>query len=84
MFYNKNSSIKIIFYSKDNSIIKEKIIKNTDLSNKILVNEEFMDGKKDYGSFYIFHDLEDVEDETIISNRCYVGYSLKIALFCSW
>lgn len=77
MFYNKNSSIKIIFCSKNNSIIKEKIINNTDLSNEILVNEEFMGGKKDYGSFYIFHDLENVEDETIISNRCYVGYSLK-------
>lgn len=77
MFFNEKSNIKIIFYSKFNLKIKEILIESKQLSHSILIDKDFMNGLEDYGTFYIFHDLNDVDSEAVISNRCYVGYSLK-------
>ncbi len=77
IFFNQNSQIKILFFTKENVKIKETIINSNNLSYEILINKEYMNGVEDYGTFYIFHNLDKIKDEAIISNRCYVGYSLN-------
>lgn len=77
MFFNQDAQIKIIFFSKQNMKIKEIILNSNNLSHEILINKEYMNGIEDYGTFFIFHNLDTVKNKTIISNRCYVGYSLN-------
>ncbi len=77
MFFNRTSNIKILFFSKQNIKIKEILVTSNDLSNEILVDSNFMNGLEDYGTFFIFHTLDKIENTIIISNRCYVGYSFK-------
>ena len=83
LFYEiKNTEVHIDFYSKENNLIKSIKIKDLKLSNKLLINNEFFGGIKDYGIFYFYHSSKDkfTNDDTI-SNRCYLGYSLNKNLF---
>ena len=77
-----NSKVKIIFYNRFGKIIKEIEIKNLNQSNnEFLVNKEFLNGLEDYGTFHIYHKLKNFPNhKTIISNRCYLGFSKKNAL----
>jgi hypothetical protein len=77
LFYNiKNSHVEIFFYSKNNNLIKKLTLNNLKLSNKLNINRELLNGLQDYGVFYIFHRLsKKTENNFILSNRCYLGYS---------
>jgi len=77
IFYKiKNSWIELHFYDKNNNLLKIEKKKNIDLSNEIKITDEFFKGLKDYGVFYVYHlSKEKIDNENIISNRCYLGYS---------
>jgi len=83
IFYKiKDSWVEIHFYSKDNELIKTKKINNLQISNEINITSEFLNDLKDYGTFYIYHfSNETINNENIISNRCYLGYSQNKSLF---
>jgi hypothetical protein len=83
IFYKvKNSWVELHFYSKNNDLIKKKKINNLGISNELVINSTFLNGLKDYGSFYIYHfTQENIETENIISNRCYLGYSQNKNLY---
>ena len=74
----KNSYVEILFFSKNNELIKRINFKSLKLSNKLIIDNKFLDGVNDYGVFYIFHRFnEDIEHKFVISNRCYSGFSYK-------
>lgn len=76
-FYKDNkSTIEIIFYNKNNKLLKKIIKKDILLSGEIIIDKNFLDGVEDYGIFYIFHRTEKVHN-SIIRNSCYLGYSLN-------
>jgi len=77
LFYNiKNSHVEIIFYSKNNNLIKKLIIDNLNFSNKLIINKELLNDLEDYGVFYIFHRFNNkIDSNIILSNRCYLGFS---------
>jgi hypothetical protein len=77
LFYNiKDSYVEIFFYSKNNDLIKKLIFDNLNFSNKLNINQELLNGVQDYGVFYIFHRLNNkTENNFILSNRCYLGFS---------
>ena len=79
LFYKvEDSHVELNFYSKNNDFIKKIIINQLNYSNKLLIDKDFLDGIEDYGVFYIFHRYDNYSgDDLIISNRCYVGFSLK-------
>ena len=74
-FYkDKSSKIEIIFFDKNNKLIKT--ITKTDIlfSDQLLIDRFFLDGIEDYGVFFIFHKSEKINN-SIIRNSCYLGYS---------
>lgn len=77
IFYKvKNSWIEFHFYDKNNNLLKIEKKENINLSNEIKITDEFFKGLKDYGVFYVYHlSKEKIDNENIISNRCYLGYS---------
>ena len=83
LFYSlKNSWVEIHFYSKENDLIKIEKISNLKISNEIIINSDYLNGLKDYGTFYIYHFTDEkFENENIISNRCYLGYSQNSNMF---
>lgn len=85
LFYKiRNSLVEIHFYSKKNKLIKIKKIDNLDLSNELEIDSKFLDNLEDYGVFYIYHfskDNENLLNNDIISNRCYLGYSKNNNLY---
>ena len=82
LFYKiEDSFVELSFYSKNNDFIKKIIINQMNYSNKLLIDKDFLDGIEDYGVFYIFHRYDNYSgDDLIISNRCYVGFSLNDCL----
>ena len=79
IFYKmKNTEVEIIFYSKDNNLIKKILVNELEYSNYLTIDKNFLDGIEDYGFFYIFHkNINDESKKFIISNRCYLGFSFK-------
>ena len=77
MFYKiKNSWVEFHFYDKNNQLLKIEKKENLNLSNELEITPDFLLGLKDYGTFYIFHFSKDkIDNENIICNRCYLGYS---------
>lgn len=77
LFYKtRTSQVEMRFYTKENIFIKKIVIENLDYSNQLIINPNLLNGLKDYGTFYIYHlTTDDISDENIISNKCYVGYS---------
>jgi hypothetical protein len=77
IFYNlKNTSVDIIFLSKNGKFIKKICLSKIDISNELKINKKFLMGKEDYGTFYIYHKTkEETKKNFLISNRCYTGYS---------
>ena len=72
----KDSNIKIIFYNKFGLSIKEITINNIKKNNELIINKKFLNNLEDYGTFHIYH-LNDkiLNEDIIISNRCYTGFS---------
>jgi len=83
LFYKvKNSYVELHFFSNDYKLLKKKKISELDLSNELLINPEFFDGLKSYGTFSIYHyTQEKLNEGNIISNRCYPAYSYNKNLF---
>ena len=58
LFFDDDSGeVEILFYDKNNNLIKTKNYSNIELSNKIIIDKSFFNGLEDYGVFYIFHRL---------------------------
>lgn len=82
LFYKiENSFVEILFYSKDNRLIKKLTLTQLNYSNELIIDRDFLSGIEDYGVFYIFHrtDAQNTNNLTI-SNRCYVGFSNEISM----
>ena len=77
LFFDDDSGeVEILFYDKNNNLIKTKNYSNIELSNKIIIDKSFFNGLEDYGVFYIFHrSLNNIT--SIIRNSCYTGYSFN-------
>ena len=81
-FKIKNSWVEIHFYNKDNNLIKIEKIYNLSISNEINITKKFLRGIEGYGTFYVYHYTnEKIDQENIIANRCYLGYSQNKNLF---
>ena len=82
LFYKiEDSYVELVFYSKDNNFIRKIIINQLNYSNELLIDKDFLNGIEDYGVFYIFHRYDSYSgDDLVISNRCYVGFSIEDSL----
>ena len=78
-FYKiKNSWVELHFYNKNNQLLKIEKIESLNLSNELEITSEYLNDIEDYGVFYIYHFSEndkDLNNGSIISNRCYLGFS---------
>ena len=85
LFYKiKNSLVELHFYSKDNNLIKIEKVDNLKLSNELEINSEYLNNLEDYGIFYIYHyskKINNLDNNDVISNRCYLGYSYNNNLY---
>ena len=77
VFYKiQGSDVEIIFFDKNGKKIKS--IKNFNINtlNEITIDNQFLDGIEDYGTFHIFHKTKNIlKEKIILSNRCYLGFS---------
>ena len=74
-FFNDNDSeAEIYFFDKKNKFIKQIKFSDLNLSNKLLIDKNFLNNIEDYGTFYIFHS-SNKNNKSIIRNSCYTGYS---------
>jgi hypothetical protein len=85
LFYKiENSWVEFHFYSKNNKLIKIRKIENLDLFNELVIDSKFFNNLEDYGVFYIYHfsmNSKIVEEDNVLVNRCYLGYSQNNNLF---
>jgi len=85
LFYKiKNSWVEFHFYSKNNELIKIEKVNDLNLSNELEISSKYLNDLEDYGTFYIYHFSEntsDLNNNDIISNRCYLGYSQNNNLY---
>ena len=79
LYYNiDNTEAEIMFYDKDNNIIKHYIMNSLNHTNTIVIDRKFMNNTEDYGVFYIFHRNNEFNiNNVIISDRSYLGFSYK-------
>ena len=81
LFYNiDKSEVKIIFYDKNNNFLKQINFDEIYHSNSLLIEKKFFDGIEDFGVFNVFHKSKS-KINSIISNRCYMGFSKNNNLF---
>lgn len=78
LFYNiEDSFVELDFYSKDNKFIKKMIVNKLNYANEFLIDKDFLNGIEGYGVFYAFQRSDSYSgDDLVISNRCYVGFSV--------
>ena len=85
LFYKiKDSWVELHFYSKKNELIKIEKVNDLNLSNELEITAKYLNNLEDYGTFYIFHlskKTDDLSNQEIISNRCYLGYSQNNNLY---
>ena len=78
IFYDINDSeVEIFFYDFKNILIKKININKLDYSNKLVIDSVFLKNLESYGKFNIFHKTNKLSDKKIISNKCYLGFSLN-------
>ena len=78
----KNTEVQFNFYTKKNKFIKSIKLGNLSLTNKIIIDKNFLDGIEDFGTFNVYHLSNDSKlRNEIIQNRCYVGFSFKENLY---
>lgn len=75
-FKDDSSEVEILFFSKYGELIKKLKITNLNLTNKLLINNSFLNGVQDYGTFFIYH-KSNRDIGSSIRNSCYTGYSFK-------
>ena len=67
-----------MFYSNNNQFIKKITVHKLNYSNKLLIDKDLLNGIEGYGVFYIFHRCDSLSvDDLVISNRCYIGFSMN-------
>ncbi len=76
----EDSFVVIKFYTKNAKFLKEIKIEKLFNYNEIIIDKDFFDGLEDYGTFYIFHHTKNLSQNSLVSNRCYVGYSVQNGL----
>ena len=85
LFYKiKDSWVELHFYSKKIELIKIEKVNDLNLSNELEITAKYLNNLEDYGTFYIFHlskKTDDLSNQEIISNRCYLGYSQNNNLY---
>ena len=80
-FKIENSFVELVFYTKDNELIKKIILTKLNYSNVLIIDKDFLKGIEGYGVFYIFHRSDNhITNDLAISNRCYVGFSIDDSL----
>ena len=80
-FYQiKNSEVEIIFYTNKGKKIKIINLKKIRTANILKIDKKLLNGLESYGTFNIFHKINNIKKNIIISNRCYVGYSKNNSL----
>ena len=83
-FKVKNSWVELHFFSKNNKLIKIQKINDLNLSNELEINSKYLNDLEDYGTFFIYHfseNMDNLNDDDVISNRCYLGYSQNNNLY---
>jgi len=76
LYQQKKSSVEILFYKKSGILIKKINLNNLNHLNELVIDSNFLNGIKDYGTFNIFHEFgENFTSNIILSNRCYLGFS---------
>ena len=85
LFYKiKKSWVEFHFYSKNNELIKIEKVNDLNLSNELEINSKYLNNLEGYGTFYIYHFSDNsmqLNNNDIISNRCYLGYSQNNNLY---
>ena len=84
LFFGETQTwVEIEFFDKNNKFIKKVKLDNLNYTNEIIIDSNFLNGLKDYGSFYIYHFSNKKENlkKNALVNRCYVGYSLDKNLY---
>ena len=83
LFYKTNDSwVEFHLYSKNNELLKIEKFSNLNISNEFKITSEYLNGIKEYGVFYVYHFSKNkLDNENIISNRCYMGYSKNDNLY---
>ena len=80
-FKIENSFVELVFYTKDNELIKKIILTKLNYSNVLIIDKDLLKGIEGYGVFYIFHRSDNhITNDLAISNRCYVGFSIENSL----
>ena len=74
----KGTNAQIVFYDNQGVLLKSIKLKDLKVSNELVINKTLLDGIEGYGTFYIFHEMEQntIQIESI-SNKCYTGFSYK-------
>ena len=81
-YKHENTAVEIEFFDKKNIFLKKIDIKNLKLSNKLIIDKNFLNGVEDYGVFYVYHKTKNnFPNNDTIANKCYLGYSLNNNLF---
>ena len=65
-------------------MIKIQKINDLNLSNELEINSKYLNDLEDYGTFFIYHfseNMDNLNDDDVISNRCYLGYSQNNNLY---
>jgi hypothetical protein len=83
LFFKTNDSwVELHIYSKKNELLKIEKFSNLSISNEFTITSKYLNNIKDYGVFYIYHfTREKLDNENIISNRCYIGFSKNENLY---
>ena len=83
IFYDiDKSQIIIMIYSKTFKLIKKINLKKVEYLNEFVISKEFLGGLEDFGTFFIFHEFDDLKkSDLFISNRCYLGFSKNNNLY---
>ena len=80
LFYKiDNSYIVLKFYNHNFNLIKTISITKIHLSNEFLIDKVFLNNYEGHGIFFLFHKHNNFNPKnlTIISNRCYLGFSYR-------
>ena len=80
LFYKINdSNIELVFYNHRYNFLKKISLEKISLSNELIIDDKLLGNYQGYGIFFIFHKAlnNNLIEKTILSNRCYLGFSYK-------
>ncbi len=82
-FYKiENSYTELHFNDENNNYIKKVNFEKLNHTNELIIDKNFLNSEKNFGTFFIYHkSKQKLNINSIISNRCYVGYSKEKNFF---